>query len=38
MGQGVHLEIWGAGLGLFGVGVWVVGELIDSYRPPVGGK
>lgn len=34
LGESVFLDVWGAGLGLFGVSVWVLGELMDSYQPP----
>ena len=33
MGQSTHLEIWGAGLGLFGISCWILGEIIDHYKP-----
>jgi len=32
LGAGVYLSVWGAGLGLFGVSVWVLGEMMDGFR------
>jgi phosphatidylinositol glycan class M len=36
LGESVHLEIWAAGLGLFGTSCWVLGELLDNYHLSVG--
>ncbi|WVF72086.1 hypothetical protein IAT40_006898 [Kwoniella sp. CBS 6097] len=32
MGKSVYLALWAAGLGLFGVSCWVLGELIDAFE------
>lgn len=34
LGESVHLQIWAAGLVLFGTSCWILGELLDNYRPP----
>ena len=34
LGESVYLGIWAAGLGLFGVSCWVLGQLLDGYQPP----
>ncbi|ODN98437.1 phosphatidylinositol glycan, class M [Cryptococcus wingfieldii CBS 7118] len=30
--QSVYLTVWAAGLGVFGASVWVLGELVESWR------
>ncbi|WVR05288.1 hypothetical protein IAU60_002301 [Kwoniella sp. DSM 27419] len=33
MARGVYLWLWAAGLALFGISVWIIGELIDGSLP-----
>lgn len=34
LAQDAYLAVWAAGIGLFGVSVWVLGEIIGSCKPP----
>ena len=38
LGESVHLKMWAAGLVLFGTSCWILGELMDNFRPPVESK
>lgn len=31
LGRSVHLEVWGAGVVLFGVSVVILGEIMEGY-------
>ncbi|OCF41456.1 phosphatidylinositol glycan, class M [Kwoniella heveanensis CBS 569] len=35
MGRSVYLAVWAGGLSLFGVSIWVLGELIDAFGAAV---
>lgn len=38
LGESVHLQIWAAGLVLFGTSCWILGEVMDNYRPQTESK
>lgn len=35
LAQDAYLAVWVAGIGLFGISIWVLGESVDSCRPAV---